>query len=506
MKKTIIFILFFLFIVNLINAQSIYFNKRIDMGSPWETCHSLVLYNNGYLVLGTTLDSNEVYEINYLSKIDSLGNIDFDWTKFYFAPGVNYYTGFSGALFQTKDKNYAFCGSRVPGYKGYGILIKVDSLGNKKWEKEYQLLNFDNVLYSGNITNDSGYILTGDVLAGSSQLSYLLIKTDSLGNQQWYKTYTDNHPSRNYHGVCVTQTPDDGYCIGGTGAFYGGGSLHGITEIIKTDNLGSEQWKKTYGNPNYSNGGGMFCISKDSCIIATYSLTTLFINGAEEYKQPYLIKLGLDGSVIWERKIANVQVSNVTTWIKTLEDGSFILSGGHRVKDTLQKNIGWFYKIKSNGDSLWYREYANLQGPNEQNELRQVTPTPDGGYIGAGTLWPNGSGGGQDVWLFKTDSVGCLIPDCSVGISEFNPNAGAQMLIYPNPFKEAFAINYNLPKESKKGVFELRDLMGRLVYSTGLSNNVNQLQVVASSLKAGIYVASFVVDGVMVCCQKIIKE
>jgi hypothetical protein len=52
----------------------------------------------------------------------------------------------------------------------------------------------------------------------------------------------------------------------------------------------------------------------------------------------------------------------------------------------------------------------------------------------------------------------------------------------------------------------LRDLMGRLVYSTGLINNVRQLQVVATSLKAGIFVATFIVDGAIVCSQKIIKE
>jgi hypothetical protein len=98
-------------------------------------------------------------------------------------------------------------------------------------------------------------------------------------------------------------------------------------------------------------------------------------------------------------------------------------------------------------------------------------------------------------------------PTCettSIGIEEIINKD--KMLIYPNPFNEAFAINYNIPKESKKGVFELYDVYGRLVYTTSLSNNVNQLQVVASSLKSGIYVASFVVDGIMICTKKILKE
>jgi len=90
--------------------------------------------------------------------------------------------------------------------------------------------------------------------------------------------------------------------------------------------------------------------------------------------------------------------------------------------------------------------------------------------------------------------------------NKFTPAAGAQMLIYPNPFKEAFAINYYIPKESKTVVFQLYDVYGRLVYSTPFTLNVNQLQVVAGALKPGFYFASLIVDGVLVSTEKIIKE
>jgi len=45
-----------------------------------------------------------------------------------------------------------------------------------------------------------------------------------------------------------------------------------------------------------------------------------------------------------------------------------------------------------------------------------------------------------------------------------------------------------------------------LVYSTTLSNNVRQLQVVASALKPGVYIASLILDNVKVFSEKIIKE
>jgi hypothetical protein len=284
-----------------------------------------------------------------------------------------------------------------------------------------------------------------------------------------------------------------------------GEEYHSIVEIIKTDSLGNEKWKKTYGNPLFCNSEAMICLSKDSCIVASYTIGYSGI--PRNNSQAYITKLGLDGIEKWNKKIGNLEPNNWVSWIQTLTDGGFIISGSHYDKDTVNKYKGWLFKLNKNGDSLWYREYVVISGINDVNQLWQVTSTPDGGFAAAGSLYPLSAGGTQDIWVFKTDSFGCLVPNCDgLGVTEFNPNAGAQMLVFPNPFSNAFAINYNIPKESKKAVFQLYDVYGKLVYQIGLTTSVNQLQVVASSLKAGIYVASLVVDGAIIKTEKIIKE
>jgi hypothetical protein len=209
--KKLNFIFIILIFINKIDySQSIYFNKRIDITGSYEVCRGIINFNKGYLVAG-----GHVGNVIYMSFIDSLGSLK--WTQHYNQPGVSYYFGLSGALFLTKDKCIAICGSRVPGSKGYGLIIKVDSLGNRKWEKEYKLTDCSNGFNNGTTTIDGGYILTGDANIIVSHYSYLLLKTDSLGNQQWYQTYTDNHPNRSYEGKSVIQTPDSGYCLGGGG-------------------------------------------------------------------------------------------------------------------------------------------------------------------------------------------------------------------------------------------------------------------------------------------------
>jgi hypothetical protein len=460
----------------------------------------MVPYDSTYFVAGNCGPGRKLF----FSKIDKQGSKE--WYQIYPVPGYTYYIGGSGSLFRTLDNNYAIIGTKVPssGLRGYGIILKVDALGNKKWEKEYGVLD-DIGFQSITSTKDSGFIFTGDGFISGSRFRYLLLKTDSLGNLQWYQTYTDNHPQRNYEGTSVIQTPDKGYCFGGRGGYWGTQYYYSIAEIFKTDSLGNLQWKKTFGNPLYCNLDAMLCLSKDNCIVTSYILGYSGIPSV--YSQAYIAKYGLDGSEKWTKKIGDTQPNNWVSWINSLVDGGFIISGSHMDKDTINKYKGWLFKLNNNGDSLWYREYVVIDGINDRNQLYQVTPTPDKGFAAAGSLYPNSSGGGQDIWVFKTDSMGCLVPYCDgVGITEFNTNAGAQMVVYPNPFTNAFAINYNIPAGNKEAVFQLYDIYGKLVYQTGLTTNVNQLQVVASSLKAGMYVACLVVDGKKIASQIIIKE
>jgi hypothetical protein len=285
------------------------------------------------------------------------------------------------------------------------------------------------------------------------------------------------------------------------GGYYYTPNFHYIAEILKTDSNGNLKWKKTFGNPSFNNGKAILCLSKDSCIVATYSIaySSLLI----DYRQVYVTKISQNGDEKWNKKIGFPAINIWPSWIESLNDNCFILCGNNVINDTVTKHIGWLFKLKSNGDSLWYREYSIINGINDANEIWQVIPTPDKGFAAAGSLYPNV--GNQDIWVFKTDSMGCLVPNCNVCITEFNPNAGAQMLIFPNPFTNAFAINYNIPAGNKEAVFELRDIMGKLVYSTPLTININQLQVVASSLKAGMYVGCLVVDRVVVSSEKIVK-
>ncbi|MEO8087775.1 MAG: T9SS type A sorting domain-containing protein [Bacteroidota bacterium] len=137
-------------------------------------------------------------------------------------------------------------------------IVKIDSIGNKQWDKDFGGTNFD-IFQSLEQTRDGGYILGGDSksgingnkttpLWGGLNYDYWIIKTDSLGNKQWEK---DLGGINNDVFDVLHQTIDGGYLIGG--ASYSNisgdktesnlGSEQGW--IVKTDSLGTKQWDKT---------------------------------------------------------------------------------------------------------------------------------------------------------------------------------------------------------------------------------------------------------------------
>jgi hypothetical protein len=85
-----------------------------------------------------------------------------------------------------------------------------------------------------------GFIITGITHSfGLSNNNVYLVKTDSLGNQQWYKTFGGTTNSK---GNSVQQTSDGGFIIVGECS-----SDLGDIFFIKTDAEGDLEWYKTFG-------------------------------------------------------------------------------------------------------------------------------------------------------------------------------------------------------------------------------------------------------------------
>jgi hypothetical protein len=112
-------------------------------------------------------------------------------------------------------------------------LIKVDSLGDTLWSRAYGGGDAD-YGYSVQQTTDGGYIVAGYSSSFGATDDIYVIKTNSIGETLWSRTYGG---SSNDQGYSVQQTTDGGYVVAGWTASFGAGSPDFM--LTRLDSLGN---------------------------------------------------------------------------------------------------------------------------------------------------------------------------------------------------------------------------------------------------------------------------
>ena len=151
------------------------------------------------------------------------------------------------SVVQTSDMGFAIAVETTSfGVGGWDfMLVKTDMNGNLQWNKTYGGAGTD---YVNSIisTTDGGYLMVGQTNSwGAGGYDLDVIKTDSLGNMQWNKTYGGAGNDKAYGAI---RTNDGGYAITGNTDSYGAGLVD--YWLVKLDSSGIMQWNKTYGGTN----------------------------------------------------------------------------------------------------------------------------------------------------------------------------------------------------------------------------------------------------------------
>ena len=239
--------------------------------------------DNGYIIGGYTKSSGTLNYDVYLIKTDSTGATQ--WTRTY--GSTNDDKGY--CVQQTLDNGYIIAGSTKPFGLNHDVyLIKTDSTGATQWTRTYgdHGGNLDTGRYVQQ-TSDGGYIITGYTTSfGAGSGDVYLIKTDSMGNTNWTKTFGGTNDDRSLE---VKQTTDEGYIIIGDTKSFGYGEQD--VYLIKTDNNGNELWSNTFGGTNNDDGRGVFQCNDEGYIII--GSTSSFGNGVCDM---YLIKTDHSGN------------------------------------------------------------------------------------------------------------------------------------------------------------------------------------------------------------------
>jgi hypothetical protein len=480
-----------------------YFSKAYCPGGVAASATNVLLTDSGYLIAGGYKDSLNHKLRLYIMHIDDTGN--FNRTSTYGNDTIKYYAGFSGAIIQANDSDLFWATGKSNSIKDFASLIKIDRFYSKIWEVDYMYNNDTSYsyLWTGCVirTMDNGFILSGEITSPINVSDVLLMKTDSSGNIQWRKQFV-------YKGVSmawsVIQTPDHGFLLGGGGYMpYVKHSYQGL--IIKTDSLGNEQWRQYPGSPDYDDS---YCIVRNSpdgnYIVGTLLGVGQFYNSWYDFTKIRLIKFSNSGSVLWDKTYGDEKLSSETTQVYVDSNGVIVACGFYFPGFTDSVDTwSWILKTNNNGDSLWLREHYRYNGDLNTNRLYDIKPTPDGGYILVGQTDSFGFIP-QSAWVLKVDSLGCAVPGCQyVGMKEVVVSK-EELIIYPNPARDV--IHLKIPEFAVANAKELRifNASGQEVFRQELPPGDPQPTININHLLNGSYYLRVITPEISIAWSKVL--
>jgi hypothetical protein len=293
----------------------------------------------------------------------------------------------------TSNGGFIITGNRPVGGHGFDVwLIRTDSLGNVLWERTYGEREED-IGSSVLETSDKGFIIIGHTLNNSAgSYDIWLIKTDSLGDTLWTRKFGGKGNDLGYD---VKQTLDGGYILTGIKTFQGGGA---DVWLIRVDSLGRTRWTKNYGGNFDDYGKAVNQLSDGGFIVAGY--TRSFGNGEYDF---WVLRTDSLGDTLWSRTFGGSQ-SDIATGL-TLTKDRHIVVVGHTYSFGNGINDAWILKIDLQGKKIWEKTIGGSKGDRGTSILQ----TRDGGLALIGSTnsfgqvdpyWIN-----PRIWLIKFEPL-----------------------------------------------------------------------------------------------------
>jgi hypothetical protein len=338
--------------------------------------------DGGYIIAGRMYSVGAGESDAVLIKTDDAGEMQ--WYQVFGGEKADY----ALSVRQTADGGYVFAGKTYSFGEGSCDvwLVKTDSLGNEEWSRTFggPLADAGNSVWQ---TADGGYIIVGKTYSSKvTECDLWLIKTDELGNLEWDRTF--GGPKED-SGRSVQQTDDSGYIIAGYKGVFGRGNWD--SWLIKTDSSGALEWQLT---PGIIGADGNFSVQQtaDGAYIAAGCL----YSRSKNY-DVYVVKVGPAGAAHWKKTFGG-EAPDFGMSVDRTADGGYIVAGYTYSYGEGQSDV-WLIKLDSEGNRVWDRTFggaANDMG----RSVREIAPDE---YIIAGHTASFGAGE-RDVWLIKAAS------------------------------------------------------------------------------------------------------
>lgn len=422
-------------------------------------------FDKGYIIAGATSSFGSGATDVYLIKTDSLGNME--WSKTFGSGNVDW--GYS--VQQTTDSGFVVAGyTNSFGNGGYDVyLIKTDSIGDTIWTKTYGGSNWD-FGYSVKQTTDGGYIIAGGTYSfGNGNEDFYLIKTNSSGDTLWTKTFGG---SAEDEARSVWQNTDGSYALAGyTESFGAEGSDY---YYLKVGQNGDTVWTKKLGGT-----GDEFCYGMKQSVDGGFILighSNSFGAGNFDF---YMVKTFATGDTTWTYRSGSADDKFAYSIVQNKNDGGYFFAGN---TSYLGSEV-FYWRTHPGPGWMWIWNGSHGDGGASPETAYSVDQASDGGFIMAGETESFGFGL-SDIYLIKTNDSGSA-PNYNP-VEEIITDYG-QVRIYPNPFNNFSTIELpvGILNNKKNIFFSVYDVAGRKLKSFSVPSVKFQFR--REGLNDGIY-------------------
>jgi len=245
--------------------------------------------DNGYILAGRTSSNDGDVSENkgqldfWVVKLNESGNIQWQKTL----GGSN--DDMAKSVRQTSDGGYIIAGesSSIDGDVTNPLgnadfwVVKLSSLGTLDWQKSFGGNNAD-IPSEILLTTDGGYVVTGYVGSGTSDISvyyglfdFWVVKISASGQLLWEKTVGGTQPD---YARAIVNAPGGGFFIAGSTSSSDGDIVenNGGSElwVVKISEIGELVWQKTYGGTKNDFGFAIDNTSDNGLVLAGSAWST----------------------------------------------------------------------------------------------------------------------------------------------------------------------------------------------------------------------------------------
>jgi hypothetical protein len=166
-----------------------------------------------------------------------------------------------------------------------------------------------------------------------------------------------------------------------------------------------------------------------------------------------------------------------------------------------------FAKFDLEGNILWKRLF---QQADYSNRAYSLTPIADGFLICGDAKDSTHTKGDSDAWLIKTDTNGCIIPNCNAKdglVQIINPER--ILTVFPNPAQNEIKIKTNFDKLNYQNIklskFYVYNLQGQILLTQTVTNQ-NADSINTETLSNGAYLMVIELNNGSQAVKKVLIE